>query len=275
MPLGQLQAGDTVYSFDLELHEVTLSQISVVLNRCVGKHLCVEIAGHRLQTTEDHPFYLDNGELVSAKDLSADDFLLGVDDLSYPVDAVTPVADALDVINLSLDSYHNFFVSLDDHDAYVPNQTALILVHNCEVDLNLEAELVSVEPLFVSPARLLRKALGLSVTKAPPVRGSGAVNIALIDKLKHQLRLESAHSPFTPQGYLKPEVIKEAEIAIAADKIKNSLIPNGYAKYKTQNFMSPAGEFRVHFYKCGTTGRVYYGHDYKAKVVWNKMSRKP
>ena len=156
-----------------------------MLNRCVDKHLCVEIAGHRLQTTEDHPFYLDNGELVPAIDLSSGMSVLGARDLSYSINAVTPVPDELDVINLSLDSYHNFFVSLDDDTEYVPNQTALILVHNCEVDLSLEAELVSVEPLFVSPARLLRKALGLSVTNTT-CAGSGAVNIALIDKLKHQ-----------------------------------------------------------------------------------------
>jgi len=56
-------------------------------------------------------------------------------------------------------------------------------------------------------------------------------------------------------------------------KLSNPAIPNGFGKYTTGTFQSPAGDFQVHFYKNPTTGEVIYGLDYKA--VFNKMSGVP
>ncbi len=53
----------------------------------------------------------------------------------------------------------------------------------------------------------------------------------------------------------------------------NPAIPEGFGKYTTSTYQSPAGNFQVHFYMNPTTGQVYYGLDYKA--IFNNVSGVP
>ncbi len=53
----------------------------------------------------------------------------------------------------------------------------------------------------------------------------------------------------------------------------NPAIPEGFGKYMTSTYQSPAGNFQVHFYMNPTTGQVYYGLDYKA--IFNNVSGVP
>lgn len=102
------------------------------------------------------------------------------------------------------------------------------------------------------------------------VAEASAQNIATVQKLAADLRLESAKSPFNPAGTLNPSAIDSARPIISSGSLGNPEIPAGFAKYATDVFQSPVGNFTVHFYKNPATGEVFYGLDYK--VVFNKLS---
>jgi hypothetical protein len=102
------------------------------------------------------------------------------------------------------------------------------------------------------------------------VAEASAQNIATAQKLAADLRLESAKSPFNPAGTLNQSAIDSARPIISSGSLGNPEIPAGFAKYATDVFQSPVGNFTVHFYKKPATGEVFYGLDYK--VVFNKFS---
>jgi len=71
-------------------------------------------------------------------------------------------------------------------------------------------------------------------------------------------------------GYLTDDAIKNSREIIPASAINNKAIPDGFSKYKTETYQSPAGNFTSHFYKNSNTGAIHYGDDYK--VIFNRNS---
>ncbi len=87
--------------------------------------------------------------------------------------------------------------------------------------------------------------------------------------------MQSAKSPFTAAGTLTQDAINSADIirGLGVGRLNNPAIPEGFGKYTTDIFRSPAGDFQMHFYKNSATGEVFYGLDYKA--IFNSMSGVP
>lgn len=106
----------------------------------------------------------------------------------------------------------------------------------------------------------------------PKSVGNGADNIANASRLAKQLRLQSARSPFTAEGKLTSEALKNSRRIIKSSELNNPAIPKGFNKYSTETFQSPSGNFQTHFYRNPQTGEVLYGLDYKA--VFNAASGK-
>jgi hypothetical protein len=82
-------------------------------------------------------------------------------------------------------------------------------------------------------------------------------------EIRQLAQLLSANSPFNQDGTLTKAAIDESR------EIQSSLgnvnIPNGYVKYSTPSYASPAGDFQVHFYYNPSTNQPFYGLDYKVK----------
>jgi hypothetical protein len=95
----------------------------------------------------------------------------------------------------------------------------------------------------------------------------GAANVANGVRLGEQLSLESANSAFTATGKLSQGAIAGADEIIPAGELGNPAIPQGFSKFTTDTFTSPAGNFQVHFYRNSATGEVFYGLDYKVIFV--------
>jgi hypothetical protein len=92
-----------------------------------------------------------------------------------------------------------------------------------------------------------------------------AQNVMNGARRRQQLALESANSAFTADGTLSQGAIDGSNMIIRSDKLINTAaIPDGFAKYSTETFQSPAGDFQVHFYQNPATGEIFYGLDYKA-----------
>ena len=107
------------------------------------------------------------------------------------------------------------------------------------------------------------------------IANSEAQNIVNAQKLAKDLEFQVASSPFTTNGRLTQDAINNAKSVpeLGPGQLNNPAIPPGFGKYTTDTFRSPAGDFKVHFYKNPTTGEVLYSLDYKA--VFNRMSGVP
>ncbi|KKB60838.1 hypothetical protein WM40_26870, partial [Robbsia andropogonis] len=126
----------------------------------------------------------------------------------------------------------------------------------------------------VAGAKVGGAASGGSVATNSGAAGAGsAQNIATASQLAQQLQLESANSPFTVSGTLTHEAIDSSTQIFPPGSMGNPAIPEGFGKYTTSTYQSPAGNFQVHYYMNPTTGQVYYGLDYKA--IFNNMSGVP
>ncbi len=110
------------------------------------------------------------------------------------------------------------------------------------------------------------RGLGINATQSVG-KAYSAINMP---KLVGQLTMESAKSPFTKTGTLTKEAINNSKVIFKPGELNNLAIPDGFGKYMTDSFRSPAGNFTVHYYKNQNTGAVYYGLDYK--VIFNSMS---
>ncbi len=100
---------------------------------------------------------------------------------------------------------------------------------------------------------------------------SGANNIVTARKLANDLRLQSARSPFNADGALTDKAIREADEIISASRIGDPNIPSGFAKFSTQTFQSPSGDFQVRFLKNEETGEVLFDNA-NFKVIFNATS---
>lgn len=101
--------------------------------------------------------------------------------------------------------------------------------------------------------------------------GGGGIEATVpsLHNLGRQLAAEEAAGAFTATGELSQAAIQGArELSLS---LGNPAIPQGFAKFATQTFQSPAGPFQVHFYMNPTSRAVFYGLDYK--VVFTRGIR--
>ena len=131
---------------------------------------------------------------------------------------------------------------------------------NFNQDLWLLALLgLALEPEAVAPAAMVGELEG--VMAAEGIAGAdSAANAVNGVRLAQQL---SAQSMFDEAGGLSADAIAGSRQILGADELVNPAIPDGFAKYSTQLFDTPAGPGQVHFYMNPGTGEAYYGLDYR------------
>ena len=156
---------------------------------------------------------------------------------------------------------------------------AAAAIHNAPLE-HIEYVVTSPEYIFGAVAGVA----GVAVSRAgtlPSVGVKGGIDLAKLEaqnitnaqKLASDLKLQSANSPFATNGTLTQDAINNAKQIFKPGELNNPAIPPGFGKYTTDTFQSPAGNFKMHFYKNSTTGEVFYGLDYKA--VFNSKSGVP
>ncbi|WP_308280835.1 RHS repeat-associated core domain-containing protein [Streptomyces barringtoniae] len=110
---------------------------------------------------------------------------------------------------------------------------------------------------------------------ATAVKGAdSAHNIVNANRLREDLRWMSANSPFTKDGDLTEEALKESRMIQPGEKMENPAViaelearggVGKWGKWSTARHQAPNGmNFEVHFYRNNETGEVLY-YDYKAK----------
>jgi hypothetical protein len=115
-----------------------------------------------------------------------------------------------------------------------------------------------------------------ALTQAARLGPDSARNNVMRRGLLEQMSKAEGASVFTSNGFLKPEVIDEAQriipgSALGNPRVVSALTSDGsrisdWGKYSTRKYRSSSGPFEVHFYYNPVTGRVNYDIDYKVKL---------
>ena len=121
-PIEEIQAGDYVWSENTETGEKELKKVlSVsVTETDVLVHVTTE-SGTPINTTENHPFYVEGKGWCAAAQLEPGDVLRTQDGETETVEdvQVEQLEEAVKVYNLEIEDSHTYFVSADE-----------VLVHN-------------------------------------------------------------------------------------------------------------------------------------------------
>lgn len=125
-PIAEIQIGDYVWSEDTETGEKELKQVTNVSETMTNTLVYVTMEdGSTINTTENHPFYVEGKGWCAAAELEIGDICRTKDGETEVVSSVvieqqeTPVK----VYNLTIEDNHTYYVSADE-----------VLVHNdCEI----------------------------------------------------------------------------------------------------------------------------------------------
>ena len=120
-----IQAGDYVLAKDVDTGIVSYEPVLQTFVREVDETYTITIDGEEIETTAEHPFYVENEGFVQAQDLEAGDNVETADGDTAEVDSVQK--NELDESVL----VYNFEV-MDDHTYYV-GETGVLVHNKCKV----------------------------------------------------------------------------------------------------------------------------------------------
>lgn len=130
-PIEEISMGDQVLSYNLTSTELQKSNVEDVMEFWTDVLILLEFSNGRVvETTENHPFYLENlKEWMEAARLEVGDTVRGVDFSSF-VSGISRIrlAEPIQVFDISIQGTHNYFVL---GYGKCTELDAALLVHNC------------------------------------------------------------------------------------------------------------------------------------------------
>ena len=121
-PVETVEAGDLVWSVDEWTGELVLAQVTETFTRSVEEVWLVHLGGELVETTAEHPFYVDGKGYVEVKHLQPGDEIVSADGTVDRVESIEWQDRQAQVHNFEVAGHHNYFVSEGEY-----------LVHNCGV----------------------------------------------------------------------------------------------------------------------------------------------
>jgi hypothetical protein len=118
-PIREIQVGDKVLSWNENTDSVCLGTVVSLFQDTVDEIYSLQIGGHTVETTAEHPFWVVGQGWVTVKNLRPGMKMRGVDDNWIAVSEVRRRIERTRVYNIEVVGTHTYFVS-----------TAQILVHN-------------------------------------------------------------------------------------------------------------------------------------------------
>ena len=114
-----IETGDIVWSMDMETGEIVLAKVTETFQREAPEIVTVTVAGEGVETTTEHPFWVDGKGWTAAKDLSQSDKVVSYSGELLEVENISIVAAPTPVYNFEVEGTHTYYVS-----------GANVLVHN-------------------------------------------------------------------------------------------------------------------------------------------------
>ena len=119
--IEELQPNDEVASrseFDDGTGPVSYKEIEEIFVR-EGRIFRLQVAGHAILVTPEHPFFIQNQGWTPAEELKPGDLLSTLDGRWLPVDSMEDTGDVQVVYNFRVADYHTYFVAPQDGDGGV------------------------------------------------------------------------------------------------------------------------------------------------------------
>lgn len=109
-PISQIQIGDYVLAWDEETNSISFYPVTDTIHHTDETIVHLTIDGEELETTPEHPFYVEGEGWVNAEDLQVGDDIRNADGETGEVESVTTEQAQQEMYNLSVDKAHTFFV---------------------------------------------------------------------------------------------------------------------------------------------------------------------
>ena len=116
--IEEIEIGDKVWAFNEETGKKELKVVTQTFVREANKLIIIKIGKEIIETTEEHPFYV-NSKWVKAKDLVVGDLLFTFKGETKRINNLNSSDTSVIVYNFEVETHHNYFVGNDK-----------ILVHN-------------------------------------------------------------------------------------------------------------------------------------------------
>lgn len=138
IPIEQLKVNDCVTSYSFKNKQLFESKILKINKKLHDKAIKLKINGSEIVTAPDHKFYVplhQNKKWLKAQELKPKDFILrNIKDLTQ-IDEIVELNGESEFYSLSIDKYHNFFIS--NQDFFVHNEIVLGTLCGIEFFINV------------------------------------------------------------------------------------------------------------------------------------------
>lgn len=119
IPIESIKIGDRVWSYNQETGTSELNRVTQLFRRQTDTLIDVYVSGQKIQTTPEHPFFVDKKGWVHAEELSSECRLKTLDNHSLGVERIEHTSELTMVYNFEVENNHTYYVSKQG-----------ILVHN-------------------------------------------------------------------------------------------------------------------------------------------------
>ncbi|WP_230980824.1 polymorphic toxin-type HINT domain-containing protein [Rossellomorea arthrocnemi] len=110
-PIEEIQVGDQVLAKDENTGDQDYKEVEWLYEREVDEIYELTIDGEKIETTDEHPFWVDGEGWVKAKDLRTGDQLVTDNNLTLPITNIKIIKKHVTVYNFKVKDYHSYYVS--------------------------------------------------------------------------------------------------------------------------------------------------------------------
>ncbi|MFD2331291.1 polymorphic toxin-type HINT domain-containing protein [Cohnella sp. GCM10020058] len=121
--IEDIQVGDRVLSKDEATGEVAYKEVTATFNHETDEIYNIQVGAQTIESTFNHPFYVDGKGWTFVKDLQAGDLLVQSDGHTLKIDSIELEQKHVTVYNMTVDEFHTYFVS--DLGIWVHNSECL------------------------------------------------------------------------------------------------------------------------------------------------------
>ena len=111
--IENIKAGDYVWSANPEIHEKALKKVNKIFVRETDSIIRLSINGEKIETTEEHPFYVEGRGWTEASSLKEGDEVRTADGSVAAVEATESIklSEPVKVYNFEVEDFHTYYVS--------------------------------------------------------------------------------------------------------------------------------------------------------------------
>lgn len=109
--IEDIQVGDMVLSKDDTRGEVAYKEVTATFNHEKEEIYKIQVDDHVIESTYNHPFWMDEKGWTFVKDLKVGDLLVQNDGNTLKIESIELLHKHVTVYNMTVDEFHTYFVS--------------------------------------------------------------------------------------------------------------------------------------------------------------------